>query len=450
VSSLRPTEAHPRSDLLEKRCATVNRPAMSAGFKSFWRRRPVDTADYLGTFFAIGATQILGIATGVLTARLLGPEGKGDLATIFWLPALMIAIGTFSLPQAIAYQVSRNPAYEKALSGVGFWLSLGLGCAEAVLLWPLIPNFLGPEKQQLVSVTRWYLLCVPPTFASLALLGVYQGRQRFSRLNVLRMVPALLYLTGLLFLWFTHSATAGTAALANLMAAVVTMAIQAGLAWKHLSPSGGAGWGGLAEQTLKQGLVFLMPTAAGIILMRLDMALLIPMVSSVEIGYYSAAMAIALGQLAVSSTLVQVSFPKVAAGSAVHGKSILLRQLRWGIPCIVFMAILTGVCSPWILRFLFGPTFLPALPMALVLTAAIAVWSVGHILDNGLRGMGHGKPGSIANGFGIICLLACGFAATMAFGATGMAFALLVSQCIVVVVLLVFLRRSGRTSLEGN
>ena len=287
-------------------------------------------------------------------------------------------------------------------------------------------------------------------FASLALLGVYQGRQRFARLNVLRIAPALLYLFGLLFLWLTHSATSGTAALANLVAVVVTMAIQVALAWRQLSPFSDSQWRAVATETLRQGFVFLMPTLAGIVLMRLDMALLIRTVSSVNIGYYDAAMAIALGQVAVASALVQVSFPKVAAGSVAQGKAVLLRQLRWGIPSIVLVALLTGLCAPWILRYLFGPAFLPALPVAWILTAAIAIWSLGHILDNGLRGMGHGKPGSVANGLGIVCLLACGIAATSIYGVIGMAFALLLSQCIVVAVLLVILRRSGDATWESS
>jgi O-antigen/teichoic acid export membrane protein len=291
---------------------------------------------------------------------------------------------------------------------------------------------------------------MPLTFASLALLGIYQGRQSFLRLNIFRLLPVVLYLVGLLLLWVTHAISAGTAALSNMVAAAVTVAIQAGFAWRYLLPSGDSEWGGVAKQTLRQGLVFLMPTLAGVILMRLDMALLIRMVSSVEIGYYAAAMAIALGQVAVSSTLVQVSFPKVAAGSVVNGRSVLLRQLRWGIPSIALMALLTGFCSPWILRFLFGPAFLPALPVALVLTAAIAIWSVGHILDNGLRGMGHGKPGSVANGLGIVCLLACGIPITRQFGIVGTAIALLVSLGAVVITLSVFLSKIASTPTAGE
>ncbi len=403
--------------------------------KRLWEERQVAVLDYFWTFLATGLIQVIGVITGVLTARLLGPAGRGDLATVYWLPALMVTVGILSLPQAVAYQVSRMPAQDKALTAVSFWLSLGLGLVEAAVLYPLIPFILGQDKQYLVPISRWFLLYLPASFSGLVLLGIDQGRQAFSRFNILRLLPVVLYLIGLLALWGVRQATLQNIVIANLSAQVFATAIRAAVAGRYLLPAEDYAWRELVKSVLERGWTFLLPTLSGILLMRVDMALLIRMVPANEVGFYSVAMSIAIAQIGVSSSLVQVNFPKVAASTPRQAREVLSRQFRWALPPIVGMAILVGACSPLIIRYLFGSAFLPALPPTFVLMTAMAVWSTEQVLENGLRSMGYGVPGAIANSLGLVVLIASAIPLIGALGITGMAIALLISVSLVLAVL---------------
>jgi len=403
------------------------------------RKQQSDILDYALTFLSTGLIQGIGIVTGVLTARLLGPAGKGDLATVFWLPGLMTAAGILALPQAVAFEVSRHPEHDAMLTAAGFWLGLILGMIEAAILYPVIPYILGPNKQYLVSISRWFLLYLPIAFSGLTLLGIDQGRQAFGRYNLLRLLPAVFYIVGILLLWWLQEANVITIVLSNLLAQLVASWIRASIAGKKLLPYSAPLWVEAGKRVLKRGVMFHLPTLASVILMRADMPILIRMVSAEEIGYYSVAMSIAMGQIGIATSLVLVNFPKVASHTSSQAAvNVLLRQFRLAQPGVVGMALTIALVTPWVIRYFFGAAFLPAILPAYILIVALGLRGLNQILDNGLRGMGYGVPGTIANMTGLVILAIGGFVLTRWYGITGMAIAVLLAQIAVLGTLVLF------------
>ena len=65
---------------------------------------------YAQTFAATAAIRALGVASGVLAARLLGPTGRGELAIIIFLPTLLAPIGEIELPRSVAFEASKPGA----------------------------------------------------------------------------------------------------------------------------------------------------------------------------------------------------------------------------------------------------------------------------------------------------------------------------------------------------
>src|ERR1700736_1296666 len=62
---------------------------------------------YAQTVRATAAIRCMGVVSGVLAARLLGPAGRGELAVIIFLPMLLLQLGELELPRSLAYEVSR-------------------------------------------------------------------------------------------------------------------------------------------------------------------------------------------------------------------------------------------------------------------------------------------------------------------------------------------------------
>jgi len=399
--------------------------------------------DYTLTLTATGLIHGIGILTGIITARLLGPAGKGDLATVLWLPSLMTMAGILGLPQAVAFEVSRNSHRDDILSATGFWLGLLIGIVEVALLYPLIPYILGPTKQHLIVPTRWFLFYIPLAFVGLTLLGVDQGRQHFVRYNILRLLPAIFYVIGLLFLWLVSKFNVFTVVLCNLLAQLIATVIRVRVAGQNLISFSPVSLINIGKHLIKLALKFHLPTITGIILMRTDMLLLIRLVPSEKIGYYSVAMAIAMVQTGVATSLVQVNFPKVA-GTHDRSVNLMLHQFRIAQPIILLTAATIALLSPWVIRYLFGPAFLPASLPAFILIGALAIWGINQILDNGLRALGYGMPGTMANGIGLSVLIILGYILTSQYSILGMAVSVLLAQACVFITLILILRKHGK------
>ncbi len=400
--------------------------------------------DYVTTFASTIIIQACGVVTGILTARLLGPAGKGEVATVLWLPNLMVSVGILGLPQATAFLVSRQRARGEALTGVGFWIALALGTVQAAILYPLVPLILGPRAVHLAGISRLFLLYIPVAYFGLTLLGIDQGYQKFGRYNLLRMLPPLGYVVGLAYLFLAKNANVTSVLLVNLAAQLIASAIRAGVAGKRLFHARWAAFLEHGRDLFKQGFIFFWPALAGIVLMKTDLALLIHLETSEQLGYYTAAMAIAMGQTGVSTSLIQVSFPKVSSISRADAVAMLRRHLAKSLAPIAGMALVVALLSPFIIKYLFGPSFMPALPMTYVLIAAISVWGIGQVLENGLRAMGYGAPGALANGIGILVLAASSLVLVKSLRGLGMAVSMGLALLTVVGILGICLRRVSK------
>src|SRR5208283_4192014 len=95
---------------------------------------PVRSRSFKRAFFQTFAGSLLiqsiGAATGILAARLLGPAGRGDLATIMYYPTVLSLLGSVGIQQAIAFEVSKRPQEEATILRAGLWIALLLGVSQ--------------------------------------------------------------------------------------------------------------------------------------------------------------------------------------------------------------------------------------------------------------------------------------------------------------------------------
>lgn len=63
---------------------------------------------WLGTFATNGVGLAIGMATGILAARLLEPEGRGLLAVLQFWPGLLWSIGMLSVAEAASHRIARS------------------------------------------------------------------------------------------------------------------------------------------------------------------------------------------------------------------------------------------------------------------------------------------------------------------------------------------------------
>jgi O-antigen/teichoic acid export membrane protein len=405
------------------------RPAAPARFSS---RRA-----YAQTFAATAAIRCMGVVSGVLGARLLGPAGRGELAVIIFLPMLLWQLGELELPCSLAYEVSRLEEIPCGVMATSFWLAAGLGLVQAMLLAVLLPWYLPADKLHLLGDSRWFMLYLPAIYVTSTLMGSDQGRGRFGRFSVLLALPGAFYVAGIVAVWASGHVSPGAFAAVLLAAALLVTVVRTQMDWRSLSPRL-VDWT-TARRLLKRGWSFYLPTVASNALYRADMFILVRLAPSAAIGLYAVAQAIALGQIGAVNPFIRVGFSAVA-GEMDPGKALqtLGRHFRLSQLVVISTGLLAAAVTPWLVRLLFGAQFTGAVTTAYLLIGATMFSGMEQVLEQGLRAADHPRPGIVSNLLGLALIISLGIPACLHYGIAGLAAAAMVAQLLNFVVLIGF------------
>lgn len=392
---------------------------------------------YAQTFAATAAIRCMGVVSGVLAARLLGPEGRGELAVIIFLPMLLVPLGELELPRSVAYEVSRVEEIPRSVIATSFWLAVGLGVLQALLLAVLLPLYLPADKWHLLGASRWFMLYLPAAYIMAALIGSDQGRGRFGRFSAMLSLPGAVYVAAILAAWASGHVTPPVFAAGVLAGMLVAAAVRAQMDWdaiSHATPD----WT-TAKRLLKRGWSFYIPAVASFALARADMFILVRVAPTAAIGLYAVAQAIAFGQIGVVNPFVQVGFSAVA-GETEPSKALqtLARHFRLAQLATIGVGLLAAAATPWLIRLMFGVQFAGAIPATYLLIGATVLWGMEQVLEQGLRAADHPRPGIVSNLLGLALLASVGIPACLHYGIAGLAGAAMAAQLLNLVVLISF------------
>src|ERR1700734_1408020 len=85
---------------------------------------------YAQTFGATAAIRFLGAISGVLAARLLGPNGRGELAVIVFAPIMLLSVGEFEFSRSVIVEAGKSHHVTSRLTSTRVWSALGCGCIQ--------------------------------------------------------------------------------------------------------------------------------------------------------------------------------------------------------------------------------------------------------------------------------------------------------------------------------
>ena len=158
-----------------------------------------------GTLATNIALAVLAAATGVIAARILGPDGEGELTAIQTWPLLLGTLSMLGLDSAVVYFIARQPdkgmQFTTTATVIGLLSSMVVGGAA----WFALPYPLSAQRAQIVSTARIFLL-VGVIFAMVGIPhGSLRGAHTFTAWNLFRIAPGLAWLSILLGFWaFGH------------------------------------------------------------------------------------------------------------------------------------------------------------------------------------------------------------------------------------------------------
>src|SRR4051794_34904218 len=97
-----------------------------------------------------GLLGALGIVTGVIAARWLGPQGRGELAAIQLWPSLFASLAMLGLPDAVIYFSARHPSQSRRFLVTAGLLAFVVAPVFAAVGFVLMPNLLAAQSPRII------------------------------------------------------------------------------------------------------------------------------------------------------------------------------------------------------------------------------------------------------------------------------------------------------------
>jgi O-antigen/teichoic acid export membrane protein len=373
--------------------------ALDSTVEAHRRRKRPALAVVTGRLAALnGAIALVGIITGPLQARALGPAGRGELAAILTPFVFLPTLASVGLGSYAGRQVARGNDPGRQLGSL-MPLALAIGLLVAVMS-PLIAGFLAGGRAVVYTMLVVGLITFPIGMISSMLLDVAIGLEDWPRVMKVRLIPPVIQLVGIPVLFYSGHLTVESAAILSFAAGVLVLLPMLAV-WRVSRPLRFD----LSEMRagVSYGSKCWLGGLSNIANARLDQLLMIRLVSSTVLGLYAIAVTLATFFVSpVISAITTAVGPEMSRGA----RDMTIRLCRLSILGATIVSLGLAAISPFVLRYAFGPAFSPALPMTLLLLVGAIPNAAGAILNTSLSA--HGYPGKPARGEGLALVVTVG------------------------------------------
>lgn len=394
----------------------------------------------VGSIGAGLAVQLSLVVSGVLTARMLGVENRGYLALLQLVATVVPQVVGVGLPLAVTYALARESGSSRGIMRairvpvlIQVSLTLALSAAAAVLLAAPVNRTSAIAAASVAAIA-----ILMQQYAA----AVLQGEQRFAAFNLIRVAPLLTYSVGVagLFLADETSLAAnlvvwtGSWALSAFAAVALVAVRQRVVASDARTPSG---------QTLLafglRGVIGWMSPVEGL---RVDQQIVGVFLGPSALGGYVVGQSFTNLPRFLGVSIGAVSFPRVAAlAGSEDARRAVWRYAGLTLAICGPLVVALEFLSPWLVPLFFGREFALAVPITQVLLPAALMMSLRRVLAEGVRGLGLPGIATIAEIVSWVALLAAAVPLAYAFGAAGVAAALVVSSTVCCLLLAISLYR---------
>lgn len=377
------------------------------------------------TLLSQGLTLLLSLVTAAITARWLGPAGKGQLSLALLLPGMLGLFLSFGINTANVYFTgSRRLAIDALTSNSVSFALLGtlVGCLITLLL--VVGHLLSLIVPGVpVGFVLLGMLALPLGLLSSNFSSVLQGLRRIMTLNILRVLQAALAIPLLLLLVVWLKKGVAGAIIASLAA---TFFVLAGTAWR-LKREGVTFWPRLNRGVMKSTLGYGMKGYVGNLLQffnyRLDTLIVNAFIGPAGVGIYGASVTFAELLWQLPNSVGFVIFPK-AAGTDHESMNRFTPKVFWIVLAISFMgAVVLALLGKLLIHVILSDSFMGAYVPLLALLPGVVLLGAGKVLVNDIAGRGYPHYNSIISGLTLVITIALDLLLIPRMGIVGAALA---------------------------
>ena len=304
---------------------------------------------------------VFSLATSIIIARSLGPEGRGLYALAMTIGVLGVQFTNMGLHSSNTFYVARDPNLLSPLMGNSLLISFSMGglCAVIIgLIFHLFPELAPIQGPILYIAIAWIPFGLAYLLNQNLMLGIQQMRS-FNKLEIYnKAISIILIVAVLLSGWISPSSLFATSFLALVICLIWSFSILSKHISRpiHLSKS-------LFKKYLPYGIKAYLGSLVGFLLLRVDILMINHMLGKKEVGLYDIAVnmsdMIYLFPMVVSTIL----FPKLSGITDIGEKWKLSKNI--GTVMLVIMAVIcigVAVLAHPIIQILYGTPFVACAP----------------------------------------------------------------------------------------
>src|SRR5438105_4171076 len=125
-------------------------------------------------FIANALILCCGVVTSLLSARALGPAGRGDLLVIMLWPPVCAFLMGFGLSQGSRYWMAKDPRGITPLFSNAVVFAVVAGLAGLALAELIIPHLVGQRSPETMRLVQVYLVNIPAALVQSLMLGLLE------------------------------------------------------------------------------------------------------------------------------------------------------------------------------------------------------------------------------------------------------------------------------------
>lgn len=389
------------------------------------------------------------LVAGVLVARFLGPEGRGELtAAIYW-SHLLAGVLCLSIDEAVTVRMAASDLTApmghpiNRIGGTGLAVTIILAVIGIIVAVATIPLLLGEERQGLANLAILYAIAFfPLTLIDLHVKAVLQGVSRFATFNFVRLIQPLVYSVGVVAVLLFASLSYQRVAIVMLSALALSVIIGLVCTIRYYGPPTLVA----ARDLVSVGTRFHMVNLLGYAAREIDKVVVMTMLSTTEIGLYTVAFTVAsigMGLVVQSITIVMV--PAISSQATTEMQNaVIAKYVRVSMLLSVSMNLVLFFLIPILLPLFFGEKFSPAVVVSQLLIVATTLKGLSTTAERAVRTTMRIAPGIASQITTVIVFASLSFLMIPLYGLIGVGLSLILGQVAGFMVLLHWLTRRLR------
>lgn len=390
------------------------------------------------TLLFTGGMALAGFVSGLILARALGPEGRGQYAIVVLWPTMLSIFGELGLSLTLAYFAGKSQESINGLWTLAWVVSILVGGLVGLAGLIILPSHLALTGSALAAL-QWNMITVPIMLLSGFLAYLLLGSGYLFEFNLVRFCTSVCYTLGIVCVAVVGLSGINTFTTVFILAQSASCLLAIAFVFFRLHPA----WRWqpqLVRPVFKYASKAYISSIMAQATLRLDQIIMAIIVSPIQLGLYVVAVAISAVVSPLYNAVTIVVLPRVtrSANRSIGGyEAIRHMKIMFfsGVPITAVLCLL----MPWILPVLFGNQYqLSILPAQVLLASAFFQGGV-NVLGHSLRGLECPGRSAVSESVGLLLIIILLFTLLPILGIVGAAIASLVAYMMVAFMQLYFI-----------